>query len=67
MKLSIILPVYNTGHLVEKAINSLLGLKNIELEILCLNDGSTDDSWDKLQEIEKKCEQVKLINKENEG
>ena len=30
MKLSIILPVYNTGHLVEKAINSLLGLKNIE-------------------------------------
>ena len=67
MKLSIILPVYNTGHLVEKAINSLLGLKNIELEILCLNDGSTDDSRDKLQEIEKKCEQVKLINKENEG
>lgn len=67
MKLSIILPVYNTGHLVEKAINSLLGLKNIELEILCLNDGSTDDSWDKLQEIEKKYEQVKLINKENEG
>lgn len=67
MKLSIILPVYNTGHLVEKAIDSLLGLKNVELEILCMNDGSTDDSWDKLQEIEKKYEQVKLINKENEG
>lgn len=67
MKLSIILPVYNTGHLVEKAINSLLNLKNIDLEILCMNDGSTDNSWEKLQEIEKKYNQVKLINKQNEG
>lgn len=67
MKLSIILPVYNTGHLVEKAIHSLLNLKNIDLEILCMNDGSTDNSWDKLQEIEKKYNQVKLINKQNEG
>ena len=67
MKLSIILPVYNTGHLVEKAINSLLNLKSIDLEILCMNDGSTDNSWEKLQEIEKKYHQVKLINKQNEG
>lgn len=67
MKLSIILPVYNTGHLVEKAIHSLLNLKNVDLEILCMNDGSTDNSWDKLQEIENKYDQVKLINKENEG
>ena len=32
-----------------------------------MNDGSTDNSWEKLQEIEKKYNQVKLINKQNEG
>lgn len=67
MKLSIILPIFNTGHLVERAIESIIGLKNIDVEILCLNDGSTDKSLEILKKLTVKYPQIRLIDKKNEG
>lgn len=67
MKVSIIIPVFNTGHLVEKGISSLSNITNVELEIICINDGSTDDSWENLQILKRKYPTIKIQNKKNEG
>lgn len=42
MKLSIIIPVYNTEKYIKQCIESVTAIKNIETEIIVVNDGSTD-------------------------
>jgi glycosyltransferase involved in cell wall biosynthesis len=48
MKLSIIIPVYNTAKFIPDCLNSCLNQKGVKLgedyEIICVNDGSTDNS-----------------------
>lgn len=66
-KVSIIVPVYNTGILLEKCIKSLLNQTLKEIEVIIINDGSTDNSIDicnKMANIDKR---VIVINKRNEG
>ena len=56
MKLSVIVPVYNTaadGKL-EYCLNSLVGQTLQDMEIIAVDDCSTDQSWDILQQFEKK-------------
>ena len=44
-KISIIIPVYNTGIKLEKCLNSIINqTKKTDIEILIINDGSTDNS-----------------------
>lgn len=43
-KLSIVIPVYNVGSLVKKCVESLINQSFTDIEILIINDGSTDDS-----------------------
>lgn len=52
-KLSIIIPVYNTSKYLKKCINSVLEQTNENIEILLLNDSSTDNSGEILKEFEK--------------
>ncbi|MBP6126518.1 MAG: glycosyltransferase, partial [Leptotrichiaceae bacterium] len=42
MKLSIIIPAYNTEEYIGQCIESVLNIKEIENEIIIINDGSTD-------------------------
>ena len=62
---SIIVPVYNTEEYLQKCLNSLTNqtLKNIE--IICVNDGSTDNSLKILQDNAIQDDRIKIINQEN--
>ena len=53
MKLSIIVPVYNVEKYLEKCLKSILNIKNIDYEILLINDGSTDNSEKICQKYQK--------------
>ena len=55
MKLSLIVPVYNTRDYVSECLESLIGQTWRDIEIICVNDGSTDDSARILQEYAWRC------------
>ena len=51
IKISIIIPVHNTGLFIEECIKSVINQSLKEIEIICINDGSTDDSFEKLLDM----------------
>ena len=67
--LSIILPVYNAETYIKQCLDSLLeqDTEQEKYEIICINDGSTDDSLRILEEYAKKYDNIRLIDKQNEG
>lgn len=66
-KVSVILPVYNVGRYLRQSLNSLINQTLKEIEIICVNDGSTDDSYEILEEYKAKDSRIKVIHKENKG
>lgn len=67
-KLTIIVPVYNTSTHLKKCIESLLPQVNNDIEILAINDGSTDDSGKILREyVEQNPNQITYYEKSNTG
>ena len=67
MKVSIIIPVYNVEQYLNQCIDSVLSQTYKNIEILLINDGSTDNSPQICKEYEQKNSNIKLINKENGG
>lgn len=67
--LSFIVPVYNGEKYLRDCLDSLLcqNVKKEEYEIICINDGSKDNSSHILDEYANKYQNVKVIHKENEG
>ena len=59
-KISIIIPIYNASNYLEKCIISVQKQTLKQLEILCVNDGSTDNSLEILQNLQKKILESKL-------
>ena len=66
-KISVIVPVYNTEEYLEQCLNSLISQTYKNLEIICVNDGSTDKSSNILENYSKLDERIKIINQENQG
>ena len=66
-EISIILPVYNSEEYIAQTLNSLLVQTFSDIEIICLNDGSTDNTLKILNEYSKKDSRIKVIDKENSG
>lgn len=66
-KVSIIIPVYNTEKYIEKCIQSVCNQTYQNLEIICVDDGSTDDSGKILDRFAQADKRIKVIHKENEG
>ena len=66
-KISVIVPVYNVENYLKESLNSLLKQTFKDFEIICINDGSTDNSQEILEQFSKIDKRVKLINKTNEG
>jgi len=64
MKASIIIPVYNAEKYLEECIESALNQTYPDIEIIAVNDGSTDNSPSILQKYKEK---IKIITKENGG
>lgn len=64
---SIIVPVYNVEKYLSKCIESLINQTYTNIEILLINDGSTDNSKKICEQFKEKDSRIKLINKENGG
>lgn len=66
-KISFIVPIYNVEEYLAQCINSILNVDYNNKEIILINDGSTDGSEDICREFKKKYENIRFINKKNEG
>ncbi len=66
-KISIIIPVYNVETYLSECLDSVINQTLHDIEIICINDGSTDNSLDILKEYSLKDCRVKIINKINSG
>ena len=66
-KISVIIPIYNAKDYLEDCLNSILNQTLKEIEIICINDGSTDNSLEIIQHIVEKDYRVKIINQTNKG
>lgn len=65
---SIIIPVYNTEQYLRQALDSVINQTYKNLEIICIDDGSTDNSRKILNEYAKKDSRIKIIHhKKNKG
>ena len=64
---SIIVPVFNVEKYLSRCINSLVAQDYKQLEIILVNDGSTDSSMTICKEYEKKDNRIKIINQQNQG
>lgn len=64
---SVVVPVYNVENYVEKCLKSLLGQDYEAIEILVVDDGSTDESGRVCDEISLSDTRIKVFHKENGG
>lgn len=67
VKVSVIIPVYNMGRFVAECLDSVLGQTLKEIEVICVDDGSTDDSPKVLAAYAVKDPRMKVITQANQG
>lgn len=67
IKVSVIVPIYNVEHYLEECLNSIVGQSLKELEIICVDDGSTDASLEIVRKYEKKDSRIKVLTGPNGG
>ena len=65
--LSVIIPVYNTEKYLIKCLDSVINQTFKSMEVICVNDGSTDNSLDILKKYQVIDDRIKIINKKNGG
>ncbi len=66
-KISVIVPVYNVEKYLQECMESILNQTLEDLEIICINDGSTDSSFEILNSYAKQDKRITVINKPNSG
>lgn len=64
---SVVIPVWNTGENVKKLVKALLQQSYRRLEIIIVDDGSSDDSLRVLQDLAKTDPRIKVIHQKNMG
>ena len=67
LKLTVIVPTYNVEDYISRCLDSLLNQDDIEIEIIVVNDGSTDNTHKIINEYQKKYDNIKIINENNQG
>lgn len=67
IKVSVIVPIYNVELYLEEALDSVINQTLEEIEIIVVNDGSTDSSLEIIKKYEKKDKRIKVVNQENQG
>ncbi|WP_026766446.1 glycosyltransferase family 2 protein [Selenomonas ruminantium] len=65
--LSIVIPIYNSEKYLNECLDSVISQDFTNYELLCIDDGSMDQSWSILQKYEKKYSQIRIFHKENGG
>ena len=66
-KISVIVPIYNSEKKKKKCLKSIINQTYKNLEIICINDGSTDNSDKILTDFAKKDDRIKIITQKNKG
>lgn len=66
-KLSVIVPVYNAEKYIRECLDSIINQTYKDIEIICVNDGSIDNSQSILEEYAKKDSRIRVITQENQG
>ena len=64
---SVIIPVYNSQEYIDRCVSSVLKQTYNNIEVILVNDGSTDGSLGKCESWKKKDSRVIILDKENEG
>lgn len=67
MKFSIIIPIFNVAQYLPKCLGSVLAQTCADFEAVCVNDGSTDNSLEILEEYQKKDSRIKVVSQTNGG
>lgn len=65
--ITVIIPVYNMELYITRCLDSIINQTYKNLEIIVINDGSTDNSYKIIEEYAFRDNRMKIINKENEG
>lgn len=66
-KVSIVIPVYNVQDYLEECMESVIGQTLKDIEIICVNDGSTDRSFDILKSFQARDKRIIVIDQKNSG
>lgn len=66
-KISVIVPVYNVEKYLSRCLNSILAQTFTDFELICVNDGSTDNSLKILEDFAEKDARIKIITQQNQG
>ena len=64
---SVIIPVYNVEKYLPQCLDSVIGQTYTNIEVICVNDGSPDDSIAILRRYEKEDSRIKVLEIENHG
>ena len=67
IKVSIIAPCYNAEKYLPRCLDSLVNQTLKDIEVICINDGSTDKTLKILKDYQKKYSVLKIIDKKNQG
>lgn len=66
-KVSVIIPAYNIQEYIKRSISSCMNQTFKDIEIIVINDGSTDNTLDVINKLKHKDSRIVVIDKENEG
>ncbi|MBR6327686.1 MAG: glycosyltransferase family 2 protein, partial [Alphaproteobacteria bacterium] len=67
VKISVIMPVYNVEKYLERCLSSICHQTYQNIEIICIDDGSTDKSLEILKQFQARDERIKIIAQQNQG
>lgn len=67
MKVSVIIPAYNSEKWIKRCLDSILTQSYSNLEIVLVNDGSTDNTLKIVEDIAQDEQRLRIINKQNSG
>lgn len=67
IKISVIIPVYNCAEYLKQCVDSVLMQTLKDIEIICIEDESTDKSYDILQDYANKYERIYIYKQKNQG
>lgn len=67
VEISVIIPVFNVENFLKECLDSVCNQSFKDIEIICINDGSSDNSLEILREYEKKDGRMKVIDQSNRG
>lgn len=67
MRFSIIVPIYNAEKTIERCVKSILSQKKVDLEIILVDDHSTDGSYFICEELKRGCSEIEIYQAEGKG